>query len=387
MGCAECKLCHQEEEKNQFEYPINKVVNKQEINSSNTETNSIQNILEPNTYQPKNKNFYIEFERNLEKLGKFITEEDFQMAVIDNINIYQKNDPFPFERKNFLSHKMRPVEFNTGNMYYGEWNENYEMDGYGKYYLKQEKVLCEGIWENGELKSARIYYPNGEFYEGAMNNSCYNGKGKLINEKRDEYVGEFFEGEKSGQGKIKFNDGTVYEGNFSKNNFNGYGEMIWKNGIKYEGYFCDNYIEGIGEIEGENEKYEGNFEKNLFHGKGKYTYYNGDMYDGDFEFGIRKGKGIYQQKNGFKFEGFWDNNVPNGFAKINLNGKIIKCNYHNGKIIGRPVDENGFYNNYLDYNKFYVENMKLSKKLPHLENDDLMSSQYRAGTILSFLDE
>ena len=163
--------------------------------------------------------------------------------------------------------------------------------------------------------------------------------------------------------------------------------MIWKNGIKYEGYFCDNYIEGIGEIEGENEKYEGNFEKNLFHGKGKYTYYNGDMYDGDFEFGIRKGKGIYQQKNGFKFEGFWDNNVPNGFAKINLNGKIIKCNYHNGKIIGRPVDENGFYNNYLDYNKFYVENMKLSKKLPHLENDDLMSSQYRAGTILSFLDE
>ena len=101
MGCAECKLCHQEEEKNQFEYPINKVVNKQEINSSNTETNSIQNILEQNTYQPKNKNFYIEFERNLEKLGKFITEEDFQMAVIDNINIYQKNDPFPFERKKF----------------------------------------------------------------------------------------------------------------------------------------------------------------------------------------------------------------------------------------------------------------------------------------------
>ena len=394
MGCAECKLCHQEEEKNQFEYP-NKVLNKQEIkeiNSSNTETNSLQNILEPNTYSPKNKNFYIEFEKKLSSLGKFISEEDFQMAILDNINpnlnIYQKNDPFPFHRKNYLSHKMRPVEFNEGNIYYGEWNEQYEMDGYGKYYLKSEKVLCEGIWEKGELKSARIYYPNGEFYEGTMENSCYNGKGKLVNEKKDEYVGEFFEGEKNGQGKIKFFDGTKYEGNFSKNNFNGYGEMEWKNGIEYKGYFCDNYIEGIGEMEGEQEKYEGNFEKNLFHGKGKYIFYNGDMYDGDFEFGIRKGKGIYIKQNGIKFEGLWDNNVPNGFGKIYLlNGKIIKCNYHNGKIIGKPLNESDLYNNYFDYN-FYVTTMKLSKKLSHLENpEDLISSQYRAGTILSFLDE
>ena len=141
-------------------------------------------------------------------------------------------------------------------------------------------------------------------------------------------------------------------------------------------------------MEGEQEKYEGNFEKNLFHGKGKYIFYNGDMYDGDFEFGIRKGKGIYIKQNGIKFEGLWDNNVPNGFGKIYLlNGKIIKCNYHNGKIIGKPLNENDLYNNNFDYN-FYVTNMKLSKKLPHLENpEDLISSQYRAGTILSFLDE
>ena len=45
------------------------------------------------------------------------------MAITDNINIYMQNDPFPFHRKNFLSHKMRPVEFNNqGNIYYGEWN-------------------------------------------------------------------------------------------------------------------------------------------------------------------------------------------------------------------------------------------------------------------------
>lgn len=386
MGCVECKLCRQEDEKNQFEYPP-KDLKKYENSSSNTEINSIQNISEANTFQHPSQNYFIEFEKRLKSIGKFVSEEEFQMAISENINIYMQNDPFPFHRKNFLSHKMRPVEFTQGNIYYGEWNEEYEMDGYGKYYLKEEKTLCEGIWEKGELKTARIYYPNGEFYEGEMSNSNYNRKGKLINENNDVYIGEFVDGEKNGQGELIFNDGTKYKGNFSKNNFSGYGEMKWKSGVVYKGYFTDNYLEGIGEMEDENEKYEGNFEKNLFHGKGKYTYYNGDEYDGDFEYGIRKGKGIYKQNNGLIYEGLWENNVPNGFGKINLNGNIIKCNYHNGKIIGKPVDDEGNYNKYIDYN-FYCESMKLSgMRLPHLDNPDVMSSQYRAGTVLSFLED
>ena len=387
MGCVECKLCHQEEEKNQFEYPP-KDQQKNEFSASNTEFNSIQNISETNTYQTPDKNFSNTFEEKIKSIGKIISEEDFQMIISDNINIYKQNDPLPFQRKNFLSHQMKPVEFSGGNIYHGEWNENYEMDGCGKYFLREEKVLCEGIWEKGELKMARIYYPNGEFYEGEMSNSCYNGTGKLINETKDEYVGNFLNGEKSGEGKLIFNDGTIYTGNFMNNTFSGYGEMQWNNGIKYEGYFSKNFLDGMGSMIGEDEQYEGNFEKNLFHGKGKYIYNNGDEYNGDFEYGIRKGKGFYLQKNGLVFEGMWDNNMPNGFGKINLNGKIIKCNYHNGKIIGVPADDDGNnYSNNIDFN-FYVENMKLSgKKLPHLENNDLTISRYKAGTELSFLEE
>jgi hypothetical protein len=56
MGCVECKLCHQEEEKNQFEYPP-KDQQKNEFSASNTEFNSIQNISETNTYQTPDKNF------------------------------------------------------------------------------------------------------------------------------------------------------------------------------------------------------------------------------------------------------------------------------------------------------------------------------------------
>ena len=111
-------------------------------------------------------------------MGKYIPEEEFHKILNDiNNNLYKPNDPFPFENMNPSPHKMKPIEFEQGNIYEGEWNENFEMDGYGKYLLKEENVLAEGIWEKGELKRGRIFYPNGEFYEGEILNSSYNGKG------------------------------------------------------------------------------------------------------------------------------------------------------------------------------------------------------------------
>ena len=83
----------------------------------------------------------------------------------------------------------------------------------------------------------------------------------------------------------------------------------------------------------------------------------------------------------------WDNDVPNGFGKINLNEKIIKCNFHNGKLIEKPVDEDGLGYFNIDYN-FYNQCMKLSgQRLLHLENPDVVSSIFKADSILSFLEE
>ena len=169
-----------------------------------------------------------------------------------------KNKSFPFELKNNNSYQIKPVEFENGNIYFGQWNDKFEMEGHGKYYIKEENVFAEGIWEQGELKKARIFYPNGEFYEGEMNNSNYHGKGKLITQKY-EFNGEFVEGEKNGNGTIIFKDETKYSGNFSNNNFNGYGNMLWtNNNLEYVGYFKDNTLEGNGVLfNKEGEKYEG----------------------------------------------------------------------------------------------------------------------------------
>ena len=173
-----------------------------------------------------------------------------------------------------------------------------------------------------------------------------------------------------------------------QNQFYGYGELTLNNGIRYKGNFVQNMLDGKGIMNlGEEEKYDGFFKNNLFHGKGIYTYSNGDEYDGDFEYGIRKGKGIYRQNNGLTFQGSWENNVPNGFGKINFNEKIIKCNYHNGKIIDRPVDEDGVYHNNIDYN-FYCEKMNLSGiKLTHLDNNEEKNDIFNARTDLSFFDD
>ena len=392
MGCVECKICHQNEEQNQFEYPQMSPRKSENNQNNNAEYDNIGLTTNTNfniTNQAEKPDFFQEFESKINTIGKYFPEEDFQKMLSENSNfLYKPEEPFPFGTGNELSHKMKPIEFPEGNIYEGQWNENFEMDGYGKYFLKEEKVLAEGIWEKGELKQARIFYPNGEFYEGEMANSTYHGKGKLINENKDIFVGEFLDGEKYGEGKINFSDGCVYTGNFMKNNFNGYGDLEVDQNLKYRGNFVDNYMEGKGVLSNEDEKYEGDFEKNLFHGKGIYTYANGDVYDGEFEYGIRKGKGIYKTNDGLIFEGNWENNVPNGFGKIKYNRNIIKCNYHNGKIMDRPVDDSGLYYNNIDY-YFFNQKMNLSgQNIPHLANPDISNLQYKAaGTILSFLED
>ena len=380
-GCVECKICKQDEDKNQFEYPNN--AGKKVDNT----IDSKDKIIDDNNNNNINL-FLKEFDEKIKLIGQYMTEQDFEIMIPEEAKKYIKEQPFPIELKNNNSCQIKPVEFENGNIYYGEWNDNFEMEGYGKYYLKEEKVFAEGIWEKGELKHARIFYPNGEFYEGKMSNSSYNGKGKFISVDKDEYIGKFVDGEKDGEGTITFgDDGTVYSGKFIKNNFNGYGKMKWSNGLEYNGNFNDNYLEGNGVLfNNHGEKYEGNFEKNIFHGKGKYTYLNGDEYEGGFEYGIRKGKGIYRKKNGFIFEGLWDNNIPNGYGKITFNDNVFHYNFHNGKVIDEPVYENG--PEFNDIDKFYLEPMNLStQKLSHIENVDVLSSQYKAGTMLSFLED
>jgi len=384
MGCVECKYCKQEEDNNQFEYPNIKKKENSDNNGIKNNSKGINNSTNSN----KSNQFLKEFDEKIKFIGTPVTEEEFLVMLPDQVNTTIQSEPLQYN-KDKNSHNMKPIEFTNGNIYHGQWNKNFEMDGYGKYYLKDERILAEGLWDKGELKFARIFYPNGDIYEGEMLDSFYNGKGKLILQNKDTYIGQFEKGEKNGEGKMIFNDGTEYNGNFINNTFNGNGNMKWQNGIEYKGNFSENFLEGEGVLIDNNngEKYEGNFSKNLFHGKGKYTYTNGDEYDGDFEYGIRKGKGTYKKKDGFLFEGLWDNNIPNGFGKIAYNDNALRCNFHNGNLIYKSINKNAESLDDIDYN-FFNQPMNLSTiKFSHLENNEVSSSQYKPEAKLSFLED
>ena len=341
-------------------------------------------------------NFMVLFENNLQYIGKYISPQEFNSSIPETIQNYMIEHPLNIKpelfNNNIETFEVKPIEFKNGNIYFGNWNDNLKMEGFGKYYLKEDNVLAEGIWNNGDLQYARVFIPNGDIYEGEMKDSKFNGKGKLTYLNGDLYEGEFLDGEKNGNGKLIFEDKTEYEGPFEKGEFRGKGKMKWKNGYEYEGDFNGSKLSGFGTLTNyTGDTYEGNFDNSLFNGKGKYTYENGDIYEGEFQYGIKKGKGVYNASHKYEYDGDWDNDLPCGVGKLtNWNKKgILKSTWRYGKIMEEPIYEKGSQSDFKALNlNIEPQEMNLNvKELSHLEMVDVDTSQYKLGTFPSFLDD
>ena len=372
-----CNVCRQSE-------PEAKLESNAAIN------NDIYKVKKKN---PEDYNSFMHlFESNLQYIGKYISEQDFNTFIPEENKKYMMEHPMEKVKElcnKLESYEVKPVEFQNGNIYYGGWNDYLKMEGYGKYYLKEDSVLAEGFWQNGDLIYARVFLPNGDIYEGEMNESIFNGKGKLITKKGDIYEGDFVNGEKHGNGKMIFDDKTVYEGIFDKGEFKK-GKMKWPNGYIYNGCFEGAKLSGLGSLSNPTgDIYEGNFSNNLFNGKGKYIHENGDVYEGDFQYGVRKGKGVYNASHKYEYNGDWDNNLPCGVGQLsNWNKKgVIKCTWRYGQIMEEPFYEAGSESDFkaIDLNLQPVEMNLNTRELSHLEIDEDIYSQYKLGTLPSFL--
>ena len=342
--------------------------------------------------------FLKSFDNYLENFGKYF-DSDFNSLLSENILNYITANPLQLKPEffeNVEGFDIDPVEFKNGNVYQGGWNRNGKMEGKGKYYLKKDKIFVEGIWKEGALIYARIFITNEDnfdIYEGEIQDSNFNGKGKLIMANGQEYEGDFVGGEKTGKGKIIFEDGAEYEGQIEKGELKGEGKMIWKNGYEYEGNFEGNKLEGHGILKGPNgEKYEGDFSNNRFHGTGKYTYSNGNTYQGQFSYGLKKGKGIYKCNNKYMYDGFWANDLPSGVGKLSTWDKkgIIKSSWREGKLLERPVYEKGTKDDFknIDFNNICNDMLLSIKNLSNLEmTESIQTTQYKLGTVPSFLDD
>ena len=363
-------------------------------NQSNIEVKPNNNYLynSSSLHQKTYNNFTHKFENILSKFGKYFDINSFKQKIPENAYNYMIENVLNIPKKiqvNKNTYEMKPIQFNNGNIYCGNWNENYKMDGLGQYYLDEGNIFIEGLWDEGKLIYGRIFYSNDIIYEGEIRDSNYNGKGKLIFNNGEIYEGDFIDGEITGNGIFSFSDGTIYEGEFNKGEFNGHGIMKWINGIQYEGEFEGAILSNYGKLIGDNgDKYEGYFFNNYFNGKGIYVFYDGSSYEGEFEFGLKSGKGIYKEKDKFIYEGEWLNDMPHGFGKYYYKDFIIKGIWRNGNNVEISNFEKGYYNDFNDDDlKFEIKAFNLLPHMfPNLGKMDSKIDRFAVGTTPSYLN-
>ena len=196
VGCGNCRKDQKENEEmlereniihDDFEH-TNRINDKEYLNSKNI----FENI----------------FNSKINELGVIKSNSEFNDIIPQDVSNYMRENPFDknkYESNDKYTYLMDPLEFPNGNIYKGNWNDRLEMDGYGNYILKKDDVFVEGIWDKGILKYGRIFLPNGDIYEGDIENNLYQGEGKYINHE----------------------DGTIYEGFFDKGERNKFGKIIY----------------------------------------------------------------------------------------------------------------------------------------------------------------
>jgi len=73
------------------------------------------------------------------------------------------------------------------------------MHGKGLFVLPDKSLLTCIVRDNVICRKARIIYPNGDYFEGDVDNNKANGKGKLV-EGKTSYKGSFKDNLQHGMG-------------------------------------------------------------------------------------------------------------------------------------------------------------------------------------------
>ena len=333
-----------------------------------------------------NKNIINEALERKITLGTYLNIAEYKKIINPQFLNYIETNRLKYQEyfhPNINTYKPSPIQFQDGNIYYGNWNSEGEMEGYGIYFIKEKNITTDGVWKKGKIIYGRIFFPNYDIYEGYMKNSSPHGKGTITFMNKEIYKGDFVDGEMTGKGTFIFKDKSNYTGGIKNGIFNGEGSMKWIDGTEYHGNFLDSTLNGKGKIYNDNigEKYIGNFFKNEFNGYGIYYNKNGDVYEGNFENGIKKGKGKYKRNDNVQFNIEWDNDLPNGKGVITFNKDILEGFWRNGNIIRKEIIKGNIdVFRELDLNLKPIKRSLNASSLPNLNNYENKISQFTAGT-------
>ena len=344
--------------------------NNQKLKGKNTDINKLNNIK-------------INLEKKFPKLGNYLSVNDFRNMINEKILDYIETHRLNYQtysNSNSTTYQSNPIEFPNGNIYYGNWNIDSEMEGYGIYFIKDKDVVTEGRWLEGNIIYGRIFFPNDDIYEGDMQNSLPHGGGTIFFSNGEIYKGDFIDGEMTGKGTFIYVDKTYYSGDIKEGIFYGKGSMKWNNGTEYHGFFINSALSGKGKMFNNNmgEKYIGHFDRNEFNGKGTYTYKNGDIYEGSFEYGIKKGEGLFKRNDKLEFEGIWNDDLPNGNGIVTYKDNKLKGFWRNGIIVGDQEIIQGNIEHFKDLDLDIKPNKSslCPSSLPHLSLGENNVSQF-----------
>ncbi len=194
-------------------------------------------------------------------------------------------------------------------------------------------------------------------YSGDCKNGLANGQG--VAKGKDEYKGEFLNGNKHGKGTYNWAKGDRYEGEWKDGKKHGKGTYISANGGRYDGEWRDDKRHGKGTLvtpdggryEGEwrddkrhkgvsvygsgsfkVDRYEGEYRDDKRNGKGTYISAKGDRYEGEWRDGKLHGKGTQVWSSGDRYEGEFQNGDPHGKGTlVRADGTRSDGEFRNGK--------------------------------------------------------
>ena len=313
------------------------------IDEFNKINNLNNNIKENDIFYQDNfivfNNRYIKTQYKNDKSDSNYNNNQFnsnsKIIVDEEINkIFQKypplNDKIPVELKPM-------VEFENGEIYYGEWEKNGNIrHGRGIQILK-DGTRYEGYWKGDKANiRGKLIYSDGGIYEGELENDKPNGYGVYIHCDGHKYEGFWKEDKQEGKGKEIWPDGASFEGDYKQGKKSGFGKFKWADGSVYEGQFENNNINGKGTyIFNDKRQYKGNWKNNKFEGYGIFTWPDGRKYEGDYKDDKKNGFGIFECPNGKKYKGYLLNGKQHGEGELFNNKTKVwrKGLFQNGKII------------------------------------------------------
>jgi hypothetical protein len=210
-----------------------------------------------------------------------------------------------------ISYNISGKEDSNAKKYDGDWHID-EYSGKGRLELIDGTVF-KGKFEQNQLISGRITYPNTSWIEGNFLNSVPNGRAAWmdVDLERTSYIGDWVEGVWHGQGILEKDNGFKHNGTFVLGAMDGLARRDYplKDSINKDN-FEKNGDEKQVLVIYEPNWYEGNFIHGERHGKGIY-HENVDNqkwweWHGEFVYDQMKGEGTMIRSNGSQDPDKWD---------------------------------------------------------------------------------